>query len=171
MNELRSHSSTMLFTPGTSGTLKSTTAEKALAELLFLMFNYQKSQGIETKVSVSVDSTAAQLEYQGILSCGISTDASGKPSIDATEYLTGFSFSNGGGTLKATTAEEGLVELLVKMRQAEDDPAVPNKISLSLDMGAKTVSFSGSLEFSFAINALGLPEIQAADYIPSFQEG
>lgn len=78
-----------------------------------------------------------------------------------------------GGTLKSSTAENALVELLVVIKNGEEteqneNPNFQSKINLSIS--EKTVTFNGSLTSVIVNGADGRPVIDVDEYI-GIQEG
>lgn len=75
-----------------------------------------------------------------------------------------------GGTLKSTTAEDAFVELLILMKNAEETEQTTNanfqtRLTISLSMSEKTVTFNGSLTATVVNGSDGRPVINVNEYI------
>lgn len=115
-----------IITPGSGGTIKSTSAEAQLLEVLnFLRLqekipskNQQGVNNVEGTFSIVNDGFSGSFD----IPVTFSLNASGQPVISVPEYLTGISFSAGtGGTFKSATAAGYFVEILMYLQALEAD--------------------------------------------------
>lgn len=73
-----------------------------------------------------------------------------------------------GGTLKSTTVEDAVVEIVFLVRALEQTLSDPSarKLSVMIDTVGETITFSGSLGFSSSLSSNGKPLLEATEYLP-----
>lgn len=70
-----------------------------------------------------------------------------------------------GGSLKSTTMEDALLELMVLIRNKEDEWEVSPRVFLTIDAGAQLATATATLPIVFALDASGSPELNTVEYI------
>lgn len=70
-----------------------------------------------------------------------------------------------GGTLKSTSAEDALIELMVYIREESATQNKTNPIQMSLDIAEEKISFSGELDVNITIGANGKPVIDGREVL------
>lgn len=70
-----------------------------------------------------------------------------------------------GGTLKSTSAEDALVELMVYIRETSSAQNKTNPISMSLDIATEKLTFSGELDVDISLGTTGKPVIDAKEVL------
>ena len=141
-------------TPGTGGTLQSTTAEGQMVEIINFLQLQEANTAVNTTAADYVQATynINTLVYAGTFSLPISqvSDSSGMIQLLAQNYLTNSNFSAGtGGTFSSNNPAQYLLEVLIYLKNLENstmhNPQGKNNVSSSFDMD--TLTFSGSINF------------------------
>lgn len=70
-----------------------------------------------------------------------------------------------GGTLKSTSAEDALVELLVYIREESATQNKVNPVQMSLDIGTEKLNFSGELAVNITLGSNGKPIVDAIEVL------
>lgn len=114
-------------TPGTGGTIKSTTAEGQAHEVLSFIALKQLSEvtnpGQVTNVLTSHDQQALLFSGTYQFSVSQTIDGSGNLSLAVNPYLVGAGFQGGtGGTFKGNTPEKYALEVLMYLQNLERNP-------------------------------------------------
>lgn len=160
-------------TPGTNGTLKSTTAEALLAEIAtFLRNNEKVSARNPTNLNYirpdfNLNSFTFICSFSLPVEQTIGTD--GGVTFTASEYLSGLTFSAGaGGTFKSATAAQYFLEIIAFLQATEADntknPQANNYVSSSYD-GDNNL-FTGSVTIPLTASLVdGKPVINISEYL------
>lgn len=163
-------------TPGTDGTLKSTTLENALHEALLRCISYEldtaKNPLVTRNIVMSCD--FAQNKVTGSFSFGllVSIDSTtGTSTNTILEYLTNSGYLPGtGGTIKSAIISAAIVEIAERIqildRNSLKNPTAKNTITgLTYDSEANTVSGNFEYELSVVLGASGVSTITAKTYL------
>lgn len=78
----------MAYAAGTGGTLKSTSPEDALIELMVYIREECATQNKTNPIQMSLDIASEKISFSGELNVNITLGTNGKPVIDGTEFLT-----------------------------------------------------------------------------------
>ena len=115
-------------TPGTGGTIKSTTAEDQAHEILSWISLKQADSVINPGLVENITGTHDQqaLVFTGTYSLSVSQaiDSNGNLTLTANTYLVGAGFQVGtGGTFKGNSPEKYCLEVLMYLQSLEADPS------------------------------------------------
>lgn len=163
-------------TPGTTGSLKSTTLENALHEALLLCISYELSttkNPLATR-NIVMACDFSQNKVTGSFTFGllVSVDSTtGTPTNTILEYLTNSGYApGGGGTIKSSIISAAIVEIAERIqiqdRNSLKNPTAKNTITgLSYDSEANTVSGNFDYEIVVTIGTDGVPTVAAKTYL------
>jgi hypothetical protein len=147
----------MILTPGTNGTLKSTTLEGAIIELAVFLNNSELNTTINTasanniSPSFSLDNSAFLTSFNIPATQTVNSDGTVK--ISATEYLTGTGYVPGtGGTLESTTPVAAFLELVTLATDAQADPTHNSSgiTNITSSYDTNNAVFTGSITLPIA---------------------
>ncbi|MDF5706547.1 MAG: hypothetical protein PUP90_02405 [Nostoc sp. S4] len=160
--------------PGTNGTLKSTSAENALIELVTFLkngeadttINPNKRNYVTLDFNVNTGSVAISFSIPSVPTI----TATGSIELTASEYLTNLGFSSGSnGTFKSSTAAQSLIEIASYLQSKEADntsnSAGNNYTNFSYDGDNAVFSGSATIPFTVSINSSGKPIINVVEYL------
>ena len=161
-------------TPGTNGTLKSTTAENALIELVTILKNGQANTTVNPNkrnyvtLDFNVNTGSVAISFS-IPSVSMIT-ATGSIEITANEYLTNLGFNGGtGGTFKSSTAAQSLIEIASYLQEKESDSTSNitdnNYTNFNYDGDKSVFSGSAPIPFDVSIGSDGKPIINVVEYL------
>lgn len=162
-------------TPGTGGTLKSTTLEGALCEALKLLKGYEQDStknpaNLNYVFSYNQDFVTNKIDATWSIPVQRLIDTTGGTTYKCAEYLTNVGYAAGsGGTLKSTTLANVVLEISERIQELEANPLkntrALNQLTGSVQMDSLT--FTGS--FSGAIigtpNTSGKTETTISEYL------
>lgn len=139
-----------IFTPGTSGTLKSTTLENALFEAIQLMLQRERDTTInpsgENRITFSLDQNLALSGNCTFPAIETINSLDGSINWNITNYLPGATFNNGGGTLKAGNLPAAIIEIAKRIQSLEVQPTKNtqnlNKINIVYDSDPSIVTLT-----------------------------
>lgn len=149
-------------TPGTGGTIKSTTAEGQAHEVLSFISLKQLSEvtnpGQVTNVLASHDQQALLFSGTYEFSVTQTIDGSGGLVLSVNSYLVGSAFQEGtGGTFKGNTPEKYALEVLMYLQNLERNPTLNpssrNYVSGTYNSDTGLYQGSFSLPVIFGIDA------------------
>lgn len=160
-------------TPGTGGTILSTTAEGQLQEILGYIRQKEAVANTNPEEITAVNGSHSQnsLTYSGNFDfpCTQAINGTGQLVISATHYLSTPSFAPGtGGTFKSTTPEAYALEVLMYLQGLEqisgNNPSNRNFITGSFN--SDTGRYSGTFSLPVALSLVsGLPTYTATEYL------
>lgn len=161
-----------IITPGTGGTLKKSTAEGQLLELLTLL-QITEAQFTNTLDAIQISYNLDLLIASSVFAIPASESIDGNGAIirTASNYLTSLTFSPGtGGTFKSANAAQYLMELIGYLQSRENDPAKNpsnfNKITSNFDGDTNLFSGTVSLDVDVTLdNTTGNTIIYAKEYL------
>jgi hypothetical protein len=138
-------------TPGTGGTIKSTTAEGQLHEIMSFLSINQASIGTNpseaTNVSCSHDQQALLFSGTYQFSVAQTIAANGSLTLAVNPYLVGTAFQEGsGGTFKSNTPEGYALEVLMYLQNRELNPSFNpnNRNNITGSYNSDTGLYQGS---------------------------
>lgn len=158
---------------GSNSTLKSTSAEGQLAEVILLI------QQLETNLTAnpsSRDAVSAAADFNTLtftgnfsIPCSQEISNTGQVVLVPTSYLLQTNFAGGGGTIKSNSIEGYLLELFsflqIREQVAAKNPNQENRVTGSYDSDEQLYSGSVSLSFALAIDSNGMPVIDVNEYL------
>jgi hypothetical protein len=162
-------------TPGTGGTLKSTTAEGVLVEALILQ---KINENDATKnpsttidnISVSIDLDTQILSGSWTLPVTRTITTTGRVEFTASEYLTGVTFAAGtGGTFKSTS-NPGVIQECAEYLQILEANTAKNtqgKNNVTGNYSTDGLTYTGSLNISITptLDTTGKLSVVAVEYL------
>jgi len=156
-----------IFVPG-NGTLKSVTLEAAFVEAcqrLELAEEASADPGANNFTAVDPDNVTGQFTVQCNLRISVVPDNTGKPVITATEYIQPI-FANGGGDLKSTTLQGGVLELAQKIQNLESssNPAV-NNLQVTYNTEAGLAVITATIPYTVDVTPTGSIEYVVTPYL------
>lgn len=161
-------------TPGTAGTLASTTAEGALQEILSFIRIQEGTTGRNpqelTSVNLRHDADASACIGTISFSAARTIAADGSISIVATPYLQSHDYAPGtNGTFKSGTPEGAAIEILEYLQILEADsnanPNGENRITSSFDSDRGLYTGSFNVPVALALGASGEAIYTAQTYL------
>lgn len=162
-------------TPGTGGTLRSTTIEGALCEALKLLKGYEQDSvknpaNLNYVFTYSQDFVTNRIDTTWSIPVQRVIDSTGGTTYRCAEYLTSVGYAAGtGGTLKSTTLANVILEISEKMQELEANPLKNTRAlnqltgSIQMDTLTFTGSFSGTI--TGTPNTSGKTETTIAEYL------
>lgn len=161
-------------TPGSGGTLKSTTAEGVLVESLILQKINENDVGKNPtnidNISISIDLDTQILSASWILPISRTITTAGRVEFAASEYLTGITFTVGtGGTFKSTT-NPGVIQECAEYLQILEANTAKNtqgKNNVSGTYSTDGLTYTGSLTISIAptLDTTGKLSVAPIEYL------
>lgn len=162
------------FTPG-GGTLKSITLENALVEGLMLLRSKELDTAInpasENKISFSLDQTLVLSGTATFTAQETVSSTDGSINWNVNNYLgAGFVFSAGAsGTIKSNNLPAAIIEIAKRMQlleaQAAKNQSGLNRINLTYDSDAATVTLTFESALTISIATDGKPQLTATTYL------
>jgi len=167
------------FTPGTGGTVTSTTWEAASIELAERLQGYEElaNAGVTNpinRVAVNYDSdTPKTSTIQINMPVTLTLGTDGAPKVVAAEFLpTPPVYAAGtGGDLKSTSLTAATLEAFYKLQALEKatvplgETAPDNNVNIQVNTEALTAVITATLPIGISVNASGKPEITAVEYL------
>lgn len=162
-------------TPGTGGTLKSTTLENAFHECLVKGLSYEldstKNPSSIKNITLALDLATNRARGTFSFSFGLELGTTGQMTVTVSEYLTSTGFTSGtGGTVRSNTIASAIVEI-AEMLQAKDrlpskNPSQANTIT-GLSYDSETLVVTGAFEYGIvtSVEATGNTIISAKNYL------
>jgi hypothetical protein len=162
-----------LITPGTTGTLQSTSAEAALVEILTFIRNNErlsaKNPSSRRYVNVDYNLNTGFVVLSWTIPSRVNITGTGSIETSADNYLTDVSFFSGtGGTFKSTGYTQSILEIAEFLQLAEQDssknPNDLNYIQSNYDSDTKNYSGNAQIPFNVEIDN-GFPKIVVVPYL------
>lgn len=161
-------------TSGSNSTLKSTTAENALVELVTILKNGETNTTVNPNkrnyvtLDFNLNTGSVAISFS-IPSVPIIT-GTGSIEITASEYLTNLGFHSGtGGTFKSSTAAQSLIEIASYLQNKESDPIANsegnNYTNFNYDGDNAVFSGSATIPFTVSLDSNGKPIINVTEYL------
>ncbi|MEH1796304.1 hypothetical protein [Nostoc sp.] len=161
-------------TPGNNGTLKSTTAENALVELVTILKNGEANTTVNPNkrnyvtIDFNVNTGSVAISFS-IPSVPIIT-GTGSIEITASEYLTNLGFNSGtAGTFKSSSAAQSLIEIASYLQNKESDTIANsegnNYTNFNYDGDNAVFSGSATIPFTVSLDSSGKPIINVTEYL------
>ena len=157
-------------TRGEDGTLKATTAEGQILELLTILQKLEKEKDAEDRVQITYNINTFSVTGSFSIPAIQQINPSGQLVISAFEYIKDIAFNPGrNGTLKSTTATQYLIELVIYLQIGEQNPKAnpnnENRISAQYDTDEKL--FTGTVNLGMSVDADGSGRIvvSAVEYL------
>lgn len=161
-------------TPGSNGTLKSTTAEKVLIELVTILKNGESNTAINPNkrnyvtLDFNVNTGSVAISFS-IPSVPVITPT-GSIEITASEYLINLGFDSGtGGTFKSSTAAQSLIEIASYLQNKESDSASNslgnNYTNFNYDGDKAVFGGSATIPFTVSLGSDGKPIVNVTEYL------
>lgn len=161
-------------TPGTGGTIKSTTAEgQAIEALIYLQSRetlIDANPQQEDRITGAFDTDLKTFSGNFRIPASQTINTAGNLVIQATPYLNGGLFSPGSdGTFKSLTIEAYVLEVLMYLQVLELTPAKnpQNRNFVTGTFNADTGQYTGTFNFPVSISLLsdGSVKFQAEEYL------
>lgn len=158
---------------GSNSTLKATSAEGQLAEVILLIQQLETNliANPSSRDAVSATADFNTLTFAGNFSIPCSQEISntGQVVLVPTSYLLQTNFVGGGGTIKSNSIEGYLLELFsflqIREQVSAKNPNQENRVTGSYDSDEQLYSGSVSLSFDMQIDANGMPTIDVNEYL------
>jgi hypothetical protein len=157
-------------TVGSGSTLKSSTAEGQVMELLTFLQKKEKELSAEDKVQITYNLNSFTFSASFSIPATQAINSSGQLVISASEYMTGLTFVTGsGGTFKSSTSTQYLIELISYLQLKEQDltknTANENRVSGQYDIDDKLFTGTVNLGVTAEIDSVGKILISAVEYL------
>jgi len=172
-----------VFTPGTSGTLKSTNIPAAFYEMAMVLSDAEKAVAEAFRpdqIQIATNSEAGQITVAANVPIASVLSGTGAWTVSATDYLAALvtagnapagtqTFTNGtGGEVPVTSKVAAFWAIAQKLHAAElAKPADtrPNNITISADFENGNGTIAVTLPMTTAIDATGKIVVTAVDYL------
>lgn len=162
-------------TPGTGGTIKSTTLENAFHEALTLCIGYERdtAKNPSNLRNITLSINLADNKATGTFSFGLTKEISATGSITHTtaEYLTNTAFASGtGGTIVSNTIASAILEIAERIQTLEanslKNPTAIQQIT-GITYDSEQLSVSGTFDYAVVsiVDATGKTVISAKPYL------
>lgn len=158
--------------PGTGGTLKSTTLEKMAVEAALMLQNLEQASTSATppnNIAVSFFTGDSVVQIQATFPISVSVSASGQTTINPKEYISpATAFNNGGTTsdLKSTTLVDAVLELFQRLQNLEKTQAnAANNVQVTYDTETEIATINAELPVVYGLATDGSVAVQAISYL------
>jgi hypothetical protein len=162
-----------VITPGTTGTLKSSTAEATLIEILTFIRNNErlsaKNPSNRRFVNVDYNHNTGLVVVSWTIPAITSITSTGTIETSASDYLTDVAFTSGtGGTFKSSGYTQTVLEVAEYLQLLEQDssknPNALNYIQSNYDSDTKNYSGNAQIPFNVELEN-GIPKIIVVPYL------